>query len=371
MAYVRFGVPKDADRTALEVEIHGSPGPLLDAARDRDADQVTEAFKGIELHANSAVYTLEKVNDFSIGANSYTATFSNGGKKLFVKVPKHGSSRFAAPKLPEGTPCDVIATSIAAKSKKDIATGIQIMEMGIGDLFNELQIGGLSGNNVEVKQKRREVVRWMYDAARCLLDNKLVATDWKTENIAVMSYEPLTLRLIDVDSFYSLDAPSAGFYMGTPCFMPVMPLVATSVPSPEFRAQMVLTMAWAVVVNAVDVAFGGGDPTGFQPDGVRRWNENEFFSRVKRIAQHGFHRHVWESFEPYWEAYQRYPQGIFFTGWTRAAVAQWVEFVKGVFEQASAPQHALRPAKRSREASQYQADKKAKLLAAGFADLCV
>lgn len=334
MAYVRFGVPKDADRTALEVEIHGSPGPLLDAARDRDADQATDAFQGIELHANSAVYTFAKVNDFSLGSHSYTATFSNGDKKLFVKVPKHGSSRFAAPQLPTNTTCDVIATSIAAKSKKDIATGIQIMEMGIGDLYDAMDQGRLPGDDA-----KREVVRWMYNTAKCLLDTGLVATDWKWENIAVMKDDPLTLRLIDVDSFYGLSADPAGQYTGTPDgLMPVLPLAFDGGNKENFKAQMVLTMAWTVVVNAVNVTLAG-DTTSFCPNGLREWDEKTFFEHVERIAPYGsFEGGVWAQFAPYWSAYQRFDA----MGWTTDTLKRWEEFVREMFSVAVPPKRATK-----------------------------
>lgn len=345
MEYARFGRPKSTDDpTALKVKIIGDPKLLLQAAKNQNEENVRDAFKGIKLEADGAVYTLDKVNNFGLGAHSYTATFKHGGKKLFVKVPKpakppgsSGRPRIpqAAPMLPERTVCDVVATSIAAPARKDITEGIQIMEMGQGDFFDAM-------SNQKLKPgDETEAVRWMYETAACVLETGLVATDWKWENIAVMSYSPLTLRLIDVDSFYALADRLTGQCVGTPAgLMPVGPLAAPEDSSlyEKFRAQMVLTMAWTVVVNAVNIKAPGNTAI-FMPNG-RQWTEALFFERVQNLyffleewVQHANANislllEVWPRFAHYWTAYEEYDKG----GWTSDDVQAWTNFVIEAFK---------------------------------------
>lgn len=314
--------------------------------------KVRDHFNKITLQANGSTYTLKKVNNFNLGSNSYTAIFQNtdqSADKLFVKVPKSVKGAKAQPTLPVGTPCDVVATSIAAKRDTDPATGIQIMDMGEMDLFDAIAQGRLND------ESNKEVMRWMFDSAACLLENRLVATDWKPENIAVMTFDPLTLRLIDVDSFYSLDNPTAGFFTTTPAGMsPIFPLRTTDAPSKTFKAQMVLTMAWTVVLNAVNVTLKK-DTSIFQPVGKRTWTETTFFENAKAVAQESsFAQAVLEKFKPYLDAYTVYTK----EGWSNENVEHWVSFVHNFFDITA---ESLKDESRSQKRVR---------VGAGFVDLC-
>ena len=122
--------------------------------------------------------------------------------------------------------------------------------------------------------------KWIYGAAACLLDHGLVATDWKLENIVVMTEEPFVARLIDSDSIYAVETPSPGQYTVTQKYSPVLPLEFDITKSTQrVRAQMVFTMLWAVMCSVYILRNQAGcfDLTAFTLDGERIFQWDEFF----------------------------------------------------------------------------------------------